>query len=144
MGDCYVLCRRPGVIWTVLLHIVRDVSSCLSLWDVARRRSRRTRSPSGSGRQYLGEVLTGPSFEGQGDQWYCSVSSAQEELRCCPGVEGRYLTQALHLHAPLPEGPGAQVPRNLPPGPRIGGAGPGLTLAILPGIPSLPGLMTDR
>ena len=53
MGDCYVLCGQPGVTWTALLHIVCDVSSCLSPQDVARRRFPRTRSPSGSGRQYL-------------------------------------------------------------------------------------------
>ena len=56
MGDCYVPCRRLGVTWTVLLHIVLDVSSCSSPQDIARRRSRRTRSPSGSGRRYLGRT----------------------------------------------------------------------------------------
>ena len=53
MGDCYVPCGHQGVTGTVLLHIVLDVSGCSSLQDVARRRSRRTRSPSGSGRRYL-------------------------------------------------------------------------------------------
>ena len=52
MGDCYVLCRRSGVTWTVLLHIVCVVSGCLSPQGVARRRYRRLLSPSGSGRQY--------------------------------------------------------------------------------------------
>ena len=52
MGDCYVLCGRSGVTWTVLLHIVHVVSSCLSLQVVARKRYRRPLSPSGSGRQY--------------------------------------------------------------------------------------------
>ena len=51
MGDCYVLCGRSGVTWTVLLHIVRVVSGCLSPQGVARRRYRRPLSP-GSGKQY--------------------------------------------------------------------------------------------
>ena len=37
---------------TALLHIVHDVSGCLSPQGVARRRFRRPRSPSGSGRRY--------------------------------------------------------------------------------------------
>ena len=45
--------RLSGVTWTALLHIVLNVSSCLSQRDVARKRSLRTRSPSGSGRRYL-------------------------------------------------------------------------------------------
>ena len=56
MGDCYVLYGRSGVILTALLHIVRDVSGCLSPQDVARRRSPRIRSPFGSGRRYLGRT----------------------------------------------------------------------------------------
>ena len=52
MEDRYVLCGRSGVTWTVLLHIVRSVSGCLSPQGVARRRFRRPLSPSGSGRQY--------------------------------------------------------------------------------------------
>ena len=52
MGDCYVLCGRSGVTLTALLHIVRAVSGCLSPQGVARRRYRRSLSPSGSGRQY--------------------------------------------------------------------------------------------
>ena len=56
MGDCYVPCGRSGVTWTELLHITRDVSGCSSPQDVARRRSLRTRSPSGSGRRYLGRT----------------------------------------------------------------------------------------
>ena len=55
MGD-YVLCGRSGVTLTALLHIVRDVNSCLSPQGVARRRYRRPLSPSGSGRRY--RVLT--------------------------------------------------------------------------------------
>ena len=54
--DCHVPCRRSGVTWTVLLHIVLDVSGCSSPQNVARRRSLRTRSPSGSRRQYLGHT----------------------------------------------------------------------------------------
>ena len=42
MGDCYVLCGRSGVTLTALLHIVRVVSSCLSLQGVARRISKTT------------------------------------------------------------------------------------------------------
>ena len=52
MGDCYVLCGQSGVTLTALLHIVRDVNGSLSPQGVARRRLRRPRSPSGSGRQY--------------------------------------------------------------------------------------------
>ena len=52
MGDCYVLCGRSGITLTVLPHIVRVVSGCLSLQAVARRRYRKPLSPSGSGRQY--------------------------------------------------------------------------------------------
>ena len=51
MGDCYVLCRRSGVILTALLHIVRDVNGCWSPQGVARRRYRRPLSP-GFGRRY--------------------------------------------------------------------------------------------
>ena len=51
MGDCYVLCGQSGVTLTVLLHIVRVVSGCLSPQGIARRRYRRPLSPSGSGRQ---------------------------------------------------------------------------------------------
>ena len=42
----------PRFTSTALLHIVRDVNGCLSPQGVARRRLRRPRSPSGSGRQY--------------------------------------------------------------------------------------------
>ena len=35
IGDCYVLCGRSGVTWITLLHIVCDVSSCSSPWDVS-------------------------------------------------------------------------------------------------------------
>ena len=52
MGDCYVLCGQSGFTLTALLHIVRDVNGSLSPQGVARRRLRRPRSPSGSGRQY--------------------------------------------------------------------------------------------
>ena len=44
--------RAACVTLTVLLHIVRVVSGCLSPQGVARRRYRRPLSPSGSGRQY--------------------------------------------------------------------------------------------
>ena len=96
-----------------------------------------------SGVPALGEVRFGPFSEGQGDSGYRSFSSVQKELRCRPGVNGGYLAQAHHLHTPLPQGPGAQVPQNLPPGTRGGGSGPGLTLAAHRNMPSLPGLMTD-
>ena len=52
MGDCYVLCGQSGFTLTALLHIVCDVNVFLSPQGVARRRLRRPRSPSGSGRQY--------------------------------------------------------------------------------------------
>ena len=52
MGDCYVLCGQSGVTLTALLHIVHDVNGYLSPQGVARRRFRRPRSPSGSGRRY--------------------------------------------------------------------------------------------
>ena len=52
MGDCYVLCGLSGFTLTALLHIVRDVNGSLSPQGIARRRLRRPRSPSGSGRQY--------------------------------------------------------------------------------------------
>ena len=41
-----------GLTSTALLHIVHDVSGCLSPQGVVRRRFRRPRSPSGSGRRY--------------------------------------------------------------------------------------------
>ena len=52
MGDCCVLCRQSRFTLTALLHIVRDVNGCSSPQGVARRRLRRPRSPSGSGRRY--------------------------------------------------------------------------------------------
>ena len=52
MGDCYVLCGQSRFTLTTLLHIVCDVNGCSSPQGVARRRLRRPRSPSGSGRQY--------------------------------------------------------------------------------------------
>ena len=52
MGDYCVLCGQSRFTSTALLHIVHDVSGCLSLQGVARRRFRRPRSPSGSGRRY--------------------------------------------------------------------------------------------
>ena len=52
MGDCCVLCGQSRFTLTALLHIVRDVTGCSSPQGVARRRSRRPRSPSGSGRRY--------------------------------------------------------------------------------------------
>ena len=52
MGDCYVLCGQSRFTLTALLHIVLDVNGSLSPQGVARRRLRRPRSPSGSGRQY--------------------------------------------------------------------------------------------
>ena len=56
MGDYCVLCGQSRFTSTALLHIVLDVSGCLSPQGVARRRFRRPRSPSGSGRRY--HVLT--------------------------------------------------------------------------------------
>ena len=52
MGDYCVLCGQSRFTSTALLHIVHDVSGCLSPQGVARRRFRRPRSPSGSGRRY--------------------------------------------------------------------------------------------
>ena len=52
MGDYCVLCGQSRFTSTALLHIVRDVNGCLSPQGVARRRLRRPRSPSGSGRRY--------------------------------------------------------------------------------------------
>ena len=52
MGDCYVLCGQSRFTLTALLHIVRDVNGSLSPQGIARRRLRRPRSPSGSGRRY--------------------------------------------------------------------------------------------
>ena len=52
MGDYCVLCGQSRFTSTALLHIVQDVSGCLSPQGVARRRFRRPRSPSGSGRRY--------------------------------------------------------------------------------------------
>ena len=52
MGDYCVLCGQSMFTSTALLHIVRDVNGCLSPQGVARRRLRRPRSPSGSGRRY--------------------------------------------------------------------------------------------
>ena len=104
-GRLHVLCRRSGVTWTVPLHIACDVSGCSSPQDVARRRSQRTRSPSGddfSGVQAFGEALTRATPESQGDPGCHSVSSVQEEPRCRIGVEGGYLAQIHHLYAPLP------------------------------------------
>ena len=51
MGDYCVLCGQSRFTSTALLHIVRDWNSCLSPQGVARRRLRRPRSPSGSGRR---------------------------------------------------------------------------------------------
>ena len=48
--DSYVRCERSGVTWPALLRIVLNASGCSSPQDVSRRRSLRTRSPSGSGR----------------------------------------------------------------------------------------------
>ena len=52
MGDCCVLCGQSRFTLTALLHIVCDVNGCSSPQSVARRRLRRPRSPSGSGRRY--------------------------------------------------------------------------------------------
>ena len=52
MGDYCVLCGQSRFTSTALLHIVRDVNGCLSPQGVARRRLRRPRSPSDSGRRY--------------------------------------------------------------------------------------------
>ena len=52
MGDYCVMCGQSRFTSTALLHIVRDVNGCLSPQGVARRRLRRPRSPSGSGRRY--------------------------------------------------------------------------------------------
>ena len=51
-GRLCVLCGQSRFTSTALLHIVLDVSGCLSPQGVARRRFRRPRSPSGSGRRY--------------------------------------------------------------------------------------------
>ena len=52
MGDYCVLCGQSRFTSTALLHIVRDGNGCLSPQGIARRRLRRPRSPSGSGRRY--------------------------------------------------------------------------------------------
>ena len=52
-------------------------------------------------------VLTVPSSESQADPGYRSVSSFDEDIRCRPGVEGRYLAEAHHLSAQLHEDPSA-------------------------------------
>ena len=124
MGD-YVLCGLSGVTLTVLLNIVRDVNSYLSQQGVARRRYRRPLSPSGSGRRV--RVLTSSLVR------HSLCLPLEQELRCRPGVEGRYVAQAYHLYASLFEGPCPSVPRHLPPGPCGGGTGLGITLACSPG-----------
>ena len=77
MGDCYVLCRRSGVTLTVLLHIVRVVSGCLSPQGVARRRYRRPLAPEDNITSLptlgYGTACSCPSCSG--NSWYCSVSS---------------------------------------------------------------------
>ena len=67
-----------------------------------------------------------------GDPWYCPVPPFQEELRRQPGLEGGYLAQSHHLHAPLPQGLVSQVPGHLPPRPRGGGSGHGITWPLTP------------
>ena len=109
MGDYCVLCGQSRFTSTALLHIVHDVSGCLSPQGVARRRFRRPRSPSGSGRRYhaltsslgLHCLCLPPSSR---DAWYRSVNSFSKEFCCRPGVEGGYVAQAYHLYASLLEG----------------------------------------
>ena len=62
MGDYCVLCGQSRFTSTALLHIVHDVSGCLSPQGVARRRLRRPRSPSGSGRRYHALTSSGTAL----------------------------------------------------------------------------------
>ena len=67
------------------------------------------------------------------DPWCCPVPPFQEELRRQPGLEGGgYLAPSHHLHAPLPKGLVSQVPGHLPPRPRGGGSGHGITWPLAP------------
>ena len=85
MGDYCVLCGQSRFTSTALLHIVHDVSGCLSPQGVARRRFRRPRSPSGSGRRYhaltsslgLHCLCCPPSSR---DAWYRSVNSFRKNF----------------------------------------------------------------
>ena len=73
------------------------VSGCLSPQDVARRRSLKTRSPSGSGRRYLGRtssrggpfrtLLRGPGRPGVSLRLFCSRRTSLSP-RCCRRVLG--------------------------------------------------------
>ena len=80
----------------------------------------------------IGESLTSSLSFGSGNPWYCSVSSFQEELRCQPGSEGRYLASSHHLHTPLPQGLVSQVSRHPPLGSCGGGSGHGITCPLAP------------
>ena len=144
MGDCCVLCGRSGVTWTVPLNIARDVSGCSSLQDVARRRSRRTRSPSGSGRRYLGRT----SFRGgpyqdqpksQGDPSLLFEKNFAVTQVLKAGTWRKHTTFTRHYLRDLAH----MSLETFHLGPCGGDAGLGLTLAVRLDVPSLPGLMTD-
>ena len=144
MGHCYVLCGRSGVTWTVPLHIIRDVNCCSSPPDVARRGSRRARSSSGSGRRYLWRTsFRGGPYPGPPPKATETQGIAPSLLFKKNFAVAQVLKAGTWRHYPRPEGPGTQVPQDLPPGPCGGSTGPGLTLAVRPGIPSIPRLMTD-
>ena len=86
-------------------------------------------APTGNipGLPAIGETPSSNPPPSTGDPRYCSVAAFQEELRRQPGPEGRYVAPSHHLHAPLPQGLGTQVPRYLPLGPCGGGSGHGMT-----------------
>ena len=80
MGDYCVLCGQSRFTSTALLHIVHDVSGCLSPQGVARRRFRRPRSPSGSGRRY--HALT----SSLGQHCLCPSPRARETRGIAPSI----------------------------------------------------------
>ena len=135
-----LLCPVWAVTWTVLLHIACDVSGMFVTTGCSKKEiAKNTVS-------WLRKMIS-RAYQLSGQSLPDSPPRAKETRGITPSLLFKNFAVALlkvgTWHVPLPLGPGSQVPRNLPLGPCGGGASPGLTLAVRPGIPSLPGLMTD-
>ena len=135
--NCYILCRRSGVTWSVLLRIVSDASGSFLPQGVARRSYRRPLSPPGSGCRCHGYA----SSRLRNGLFVFPLSSVHS---CCRSVsslrrtllsswwEGEDVALAHILAVLLLRGSCSSVPRLLPPGLCGGSAGPGFTRACSP------------
>ena len=146
MGDCYVLCGQSDVTWTVLLHIARDVSGMFvttgcSKEEIAKNTVSWLRKMISRAYQLSGQSL--PDLPPRAKETHGITPSLLFKNFTVAllkvGTWRKHTTFTCHYLWDLAH-------RSLETfhlGPVVAAQAHCLTLAVRPGIPSLPGLMTD-